>query len=285
MMISVIITTYNRPKHLRLALEAISRQFTQPDEIIVADDGSGEETGKTIEDFALESGMTLAHVWQEHQGFRAAKSRNNALNISRGDFIAFIDQDGLAHQTWLEKHVELHKPGKVNIGGLIMFDEQSSSQMTNEKILLGEFENMHPDDEENRINRLQRKSNFYAFMRRMRLGIKNKPRLDSGNFAISKSDIEKVNGFDENYTGWGQEDDDLGRRLYLAGIMPNPVINSARVSHLWHKRDATSSGKWSEGKNIEYFRRKKIDAYCKNGIVKPEGVFREPVIVRRYNYD
>mgnify|MGYP005846039015 CR=1 FL=1 len=284
-MITVIITTYNRPAHLRLALEAISRQFTQPDEVIIADDGSGEETDKIIQAFALESGMTIAHVWQEHKGFRAAKSRNNALHIANGDFIAFIDQDGLAHQTWLEKHLELHKPGKVNIGGLIMLDEQSSSQMTNEKILLGEFEKMHPDEEENRINRLQRKSNFYSFMRRMRIGIKNKPRLDSGNFAISKIDIEKVNGFDENYTGWGQEDDDIGRRLYLAGIMPNPVINSARVTHLWHKRDASAPQKWAQGGNVEYFTRKYIESYCRNGINKPGNITREPVVVKRYNFD
>ena len=278
-------TTYNRPKHLRLALEAISRQFTQPDEIIIADDGSGDETRNTIEQFAAECNLNIIHVWQEHKGFRAAKSRNNALHIANGDFIAFIDQDGLAHQNWLEKHFEMHKPGELNVGALIMLDGQTSSQITNEKILLGDFEKIHSENEEQRIRRLQRKSGFYSFLRTMKLGIRNKPRLDSGNFAINKTDIEKVNGFDENFVGWGQEDDDLGKRLYLAGIMPNPVIDAARVSHLWHERDASAPQKWADGKNVEYFARKRVDAYCKNGVLKPNGVPREPVIIIRYNFE
>ena len=283
-MISVIVTTYNRPGHLRLSLDAVSRQFLQPDEIIIADDGSGEETRKTIEEFAASSGLTIIHVSQEHKGFRAAQSRNNALRIANGDFIAFLDQDGLAYQNWLDRHFELRKPGMFNVGGLIMLDEKSSFGISNESVLLGEFEKIHSSTEEKRIHRLQKKSGFYAFLRRMGLGVKNKPKLDSGNFAIHKSDIEKVNGFDENYVGWGQEDDDLGRRLYLAGIMPNPVMDTARVSHIWHERDASAPQKWAEGRNVEYFSRKDIDPYCKNGTKKPEGVAEEPVIITRYNF-
>ena len=284
-MISVIITTYDRPNHLRAALLALSRQSMKPDELIVADDGSDDNTRKVIENFTIMFGMPVAHVWQEHKEFRAARSRNNALRTARGGFIAFLDQDGLAHSNWLAYHIALSMPGSFNIGGLLMLDEKETSSISEKEILTGEFESAHSSQEEKRLAKLQRKSSLYTFLRKLRIGIKNKPKLDSGNFAAYKTDLEKANGFDENYVGWGQEDDDLGRRLFMAGVKPTPVITSAKVTHIRHPRDESAPRKWNEGGNIPYYERRNVKAYCVNGLNKPDGADNDDVIVTRYNFD
>jgi glycosyltransferase involved in cell wall biosynthesis len=284
-MISAIITTYNRPNHLHAALLALSRQSIRPNEIIVADDGSDDSTQKVIEHFAASVKMPVAHVWQEHKNFRAAKSRNNALRVAAGRFIAFVDQDGLAHSNWLAQHSAFSKPGVFNIGGLLMLSEEASSALSEKTIVSGEFENFHLPEEQKRLAALQRKASMYSFLRKLGMGIKNKPRLDSGNFSACRADLEKVNGFDENYIGWGQEDDDLGRRLFTAGIRPRPVITSAKVTHIWHPRDRSAPAKWDRGSNIPYYQRRGVRAYCENGLHKPDGTDNDDVVVTRHNFD
>ena len=89
----------------------------------------------------------------------------------------------------------------------------------------------------------------------------------------------------EKYVGWGQEDDDLGRRLYLAGIKPQLLINSARVTHLWHPRDNSAPPKWNEGKNVPYYQRRRINAYCENSLIKPGPEKTDDIIITKYNFD
>ena len=73
---SLIISTYNRPDALALCLESVRRQRLLPDEVIVGDDGSGEETREVIERFRQDFPVPLTHVWQEDEGFRLAMCRN-----------------------------------------------------------------------------------------------------------------------------------------------------------------------------------------------------------------
>ena len=82
MKISVIITTYNRPGMLLKVLEGLAHQTRSADEVIVADDGSGAETGKIVHRFMQSSWYPLYHVWQEDHGFRAARIRNKAIKKS-----------------------------------------------------------------------------------------------------------------------------------------------------------------------------------------------------------
>ncbi len=283
-MISVIITTYNRPDHLRSALLALSRQSVKFDEIVVADDGSDESTKRVVQDFAELFDAPVVHVWQRHDGFTAARSRNNAIRAARGDFLAFLDQDGLAHGDWLKLHLITTRAGTFSIGGLLMLDEKETSGITDREVLSGEFENIHSAKQRKDLVRLHRRGLFYQFLRMVGIGIKNKPRLNSGNFSVLRKDLEKVNGFDEDYVGWGQEDDDLGRRLYMAGVMPSPIIGIADVTHLWHPRDESAPSRWKDGRNIPRYRRRDIKLYCENGIRKPGGrEDHDDVIVTSYN--
>src|SRR5262247_2533702 len=87
MRIAVILTTYNRPDALAAVLEGYLCQNTFEFELIVADDGSTDETHQLTLDYARRAPFRLHHVWQEDRGFRAAAVRNLALAATIADYI------------------------------------------------------------------------------------------------------------------------------------------------------------------------------------------------------
>ena len=91
--ISLVVTTYQRPNHLRRTLEGLRLQRGATFEVIVADDGSGPETAAAVLEFAQTVPFRVVHVWQENQGFRAARIRNLGAKAARGERILFLDGD------------------------------------------------------------------------------------------------------------------------------------------------------------------------------------------------
>ena len=91
--ISVIVSAYERPRHLRFTLLALRRQSVHLDELIVADDGSGQDVRSVIEKFASQFRTRVVHVWQKHGDYRLARSRNNAIRAASGEYLVFLDQD------------------------------------------------------------------------------------------------------------------------------------------------------------------------------------------------
>jgi GT2 family glycosyltransferase len=280
--ITVIVSAYERPKHLWLNLLGLSQQTVCPGEIIVADDGSGEEVRSVAKRFASESKTRVVHVWQPHEDYRLARSRNNAIRAARGEYLVFIDQDCIASPDFVAAHVTGRRLGVFRAGWCVFLDEERSARLTEEAIRNGQFEGLATADEMKTLRKMQRKDNFYAFFRRRLRPIKFKPKLRGGNFSIHKADLEKVNGFDENYVGWGQEDDDLGRRLYLAGIIGESVVASAITFHLHHSPPADAAARWRDGRNVEYFLRKDVPPFAENGLKKKGGGQPEDVVVRTY---
>ncbi|NQT93716.1 MAG: glycosyltransferase [Lentisphaerae bacterium] len=262
---SVVVTTYNAPDTLALVLLALSRQEVLPAEVIVADDGSDERTARRLEDTASECPFRLVHVHQPDKGFRAARSRNNAIHVAREDVMAFLDQDTLPHRDWLKVHLEGLAPGQVCLGHVLDLADGAVADATRaDAVVKGTFERLHDGAEFAELAALQRKYAMYAGLRRWGVGIAAKPKLRSCNFSAFREDLARVNGFDEEYVGWGQEDDDLGRRLYRAGIRPVVLVASARVTHLPHP--LRHPGKWKEGANVSRFSPRNAVARCAAGL-------------------
>ena len=97
MKLTLIITTYNWPESLLLELQSVENQLVSPSQIIIADDGSTKETKKLIDNFNKTSDLNIIHSWQEDIGFRVARSRNNAILKSSGEYIVLIDGDSILH--------------------------------------------------------------------------------------------------------------------------------------------------------------------------------------------
>ena len=88
--ISVIVTTYERPKALNAVLKSLSLQKTLPAEIIIADDGSREKTRLLIKSWQSKIACPLIHVWQEDNGFQKSKILNKAILKSNSEYIRLV---------------------------------------------------------------------------------------------------------------------------------------------------------------------------------------------------
>ena len=118
------------------------------------------------------------------------------------------------------------------LGFCFRVDKELSVGLTEEGARHGEFLAWDVGRERRLVARRHRKARLYCLLRHP-----SKPRLASGNFGIWRADFERVNGFDENYRGWGQEDDDLGRRLRRAGVRFDSILGWTQTYHLWHPPD------------------------------------------------
>jgi hypothetical protein len=92
--------------------------------------------------------------------------------------------------------------------------------------------------------------------------------LRSGDFSIWRADFDRVNGFDENFCGWGGEDDDLGWRLRRAGMRLHSLMRWTYSYHLWHPIGVTVPSKPKQAPNARYQWRKGKLVCCRNGLVK-----------------
>ncbi len=261
--VSIVIAAYKNAKALSFVLTALARQTVLPRETLVSDDGSESDVREMLSGISSSLPFRLTHIWQADEEFRAARGRNNAIHHATGDIIAFLDQDVLPHKNWLEQHLAHTRRGKLSIGRAMELTQENVQRLELNHVKSGEFETWHGRQQEKQLNALQKKCMFYTFLRRIGLGVKAKPALQTCNASVHRADLLLVNGLDEEYVGWGQEDDNLGRRLYLAGVTPCPLINIALVSHMTH---TLCHSEWRQGPNVARFHEKHVSCRSKRGL-------------------
>ncbi len=102
-LVSTIIPVYNRPAMLREAVASVLAQTYRPIEVIIADDGSTDDTPHVAESLAQRHPEVVRSVRQPNQGPGAA--RNLGLSIARGEFVQYLDSDDLIAPTKFERQV------------------------------------------------------------------------------------------------------------------------------------------------------------------------------------
>ena len=128
LLISVVVSTYNRPDALSCVLRSLSDQENTSFEVIVADDGSSFSTKDVITKFQEKVRFKLLHVWQEDDGFRAAQIRNKAVAKSSGDYLIFLDGDCLVFSDFIDKHLMLVEAGYFVRGNRVMLSEECTNE-------------------------------------------------------------------------------------------------------------------------------------------------------------
>lgn len=225
---SLLVSTYNRPSALRLCLQSILSQSQLPDEILVADDGSGAPTRAVVVAMQQKSLVPILHVWHEDDGFRLAAIRNKALLRASGDYIIQIDGDMLLHRQFVRDHIRFARQGYWLKGNRVMLPEKLTHTIEHEGARL-------PGNLLFRSDVGKRKLLLpFDFLNRSlvyRMPFKG---VQGGNMSYWKVDAEKVNGFDEAFEGWGKEDDDFVQRLMRTGVRPAQLVFAARTYHLYH---------------------------------------------------
>ncbi|MDB5746434.1 MAG: glycosyl transferase family 2 [Massilia sp.] len=244
-LISIVIATYNWPEALRACVEACFRQDDRNIEIIIADDGSGEPTRALVEDLIRRSPVPMRHVWQPDDGFRLAESRNNGILAARGDYIIALDGDCVPQRDFIARHRQLAEAGYMVTGSRILLSQAFSARVLLENIdlqslSLGEKLRYRLQGGLGKAAQLLLKLPDIG-RRRHRFSFR---RIKGCNMAFWRADLERINGFDESFRGWGYEDSDVVARLYHAGVMRKDGAYSTEIFHLWHReaqRDQASS--------------------------------------------
>ena len=272
MKLSVVTAVYDRPEHFRLFLQALAAQTRRPDEVVVADDGSSPAIAARLRELLDASGFAGTIVRQEKDGFRAAAARNMALRVVTGDYVAFIDCDMVLMPDALALHESMAASRRVLIGNRVLLPQVPSEAlfaMPAPGPQAADFERAFAEADATELREAARLFAKHAWQRRFHIARPHKPKIIGCHFSLPMEDVRRINGFDENYVGWGYEDDDFARRLYAAGVKPVSVIESARAMHLWHPSLAPEAQtRHRDRPNRAYFRRWRVPTFCQNGLVK-----------------
>lgn len=239
---ALIVSTYNRPDALSAVLRALSRQTTKDFEIVVADDGSGSQTGDVVHAWTAKVGVPLRHVWHEDRGFRLAEIRNRAIAASASRYLIFLDGDCIARSDFVAAHRALAKPGHFVAGNRVLLSrvltqDILANNLEPETWSLGDWAKRRVGGE---INRLLPLVSLPLGPLRNRLATRWEG-VRGGNFAFFRADLDRVDGFETSFTGWGLEDSDIVIRMIRAGVRRKDGRFATGVLHLWHpEADRTS---------------------------------------------
>ena len=229
---TLLITSYYWPEALEVVLMSIENLTLMPDEIIIADDGSTRETEILIKKWQERLKTPIIHSWQEDLGFRAAASRNRAIAKATGELIIMIDGDLVLHPNFIKDHIAHAKPNQFTIGTRVLLKEEYSKKLIAEKninfavgskSILANYKNTINNTLLSKIISYKTTSD---------------KQVRSCNMACFKSDLIKVNGFNEDFIGWGREDTELVVRLLNAKITRKNIKFNANVLHIFHKENS-----------------------------------------------
>jgi glycosyltransferase involved in cell wall biosynthesis len=233
---SIIITTYNWPKALQVVLSSLLSQTESGFEIIIADDGSSQETRDLVKRLLGSCGHRWVHVCHDDNGIRQARVKNLAVKHAQGDYLIFIDHDVALHQDFIKDHLSMATPGSFLQGKRVFLPEF----LTHTILEQGSLPQINPFQKglENRKNafRLPRLGKWLARPHKFQTSLRG------CNLSMFYNDFITVDGYDEVFDqAWGREDSDICYRLYHSGICVKNLWFSGIQYHMHHhvlkKRD------------------------------------------------
>ena len=246
--ITVIVNTYNWVPALNLSFRSLMAQTDRDFEIVVADDGSGEETRQLVQKLAAATDIAVNHVWHEDIGFRRTQILNKAIEASRGDYLIFLDGDCITQPDFIRQHRRLAKPGYLVTGSRIMMGPDLSAELCARGDV--DFSALKHHALRYRAGGQLAKV-IPLFARLPDAGFRNYHkftwrRVKGCNIGSWKRDAVRIGGYDEGLTGWGHEDVDFVFRMYEAGIERRSGTWATEVLHIWHKMADRSKaeGNW-----------------------------------------
>jgi glycosyltransferase involved in cell wall biosynthesis len=255
---SLIITTYNAEAALDIVLRSVIAQTVLPDEVLVADDGSGPATAELLARHAASFPVPLRHVWHEDQGFRLTAIRNRALAVARGAYIIMLDGDMVLHPKFVASHLSFARVGSYVQGSRVLLRRELTARfMANPRMRIRPLTR----GVGNRINAVHAPA--LAWLYRGPRGVR---RMRGANMAYWLHDAKRVNGFNEDCVGWGAEDMEFAARLQNAGVRRRNLKFAGVAYHLHH----TTRPSDSEPANMRLYERAVREhlTWCENGLDK-----------------
>jgi glycosyltransferase involved in cell wall biosynthesis len=224
---SLIISTYNWPAALEICLLSVLGQQQPPNEVIIADDGSTEETRQLIARYREKFPVPVHHVWHEDMGFRKTIILNKAVNKSSYEYIVQIDGDVILDKHFIADHLAVAEKDAFVRGTRAMINEERTKQIIASKAIGLSFLSTG----------IKHRNNALRLFALRSLAARKKMSSNSvrgSNLAFWKADFIMVNGYDNDLQGWGHEDEELAARFINNKIIKKVVKLCAVQYHLWH---------------------------------------------------
>ncbi len=235
--ISIIISTYNATEWLQKVLFGYNNQTYTNFEVVVADDGSTEETAQLIKDLQKKVNYNISHIWHPDNGFQKTIILNKAIIACKAEYIIMSDGDCIPRNDFVQTHFTRRRKNCFLSGGYFKLPLDISQEIT-----LKNIQNQDCFNIEWLLERGLKKSfkNTKITAKKNKSNLLNKitptnASWNGHNSSAWKKDILHVNGFDERMQ-YGGEDRELGERLMNYGIKPIQIRYSAICVHLDHKR-------------------------------------------------
>lgn len=261
--VSLIITTYNQKERLALVLDSVRNLSVLPTEVLIADDGSKEDTRELIESYAHTFPCPLRHIWQEDRGFRASEIRNKAIKAARGEYIIIIDGDMILEPHFVADHLTYAKPKVCLQGSRVILDSKETKNLIEcyqkgcERAYKIAFNK--GGIKAKRIGVLAQwiyrasKVDYGVFQtRELVKGVR------SCNMSFFKADCEAINGFNESFVGWGREDSEFVARFLFNGGQLRRLKFAGVAYHIYHDENPRDMLEVNHNIYLETIRKKKI---------------------------
>lgn len=259
--VTLLISTYNKPEYLRQTLASIARQTVLPDEVVIADDGSTDETRRLIEQFQTDFPVPIRHVWHPDTGFRKCEILNRAIAQSTGRYIIQTDGDIVLGRHFVADHLDVAERDCFVCGSRILLSEQITRRILTGKRIVPRLTDGKIGFWLNglRIGRL----------RRYLAGRFGKPErgIRGCNTAFWRDDLIAVNGFNEEITGWGAEDAEMAFRMMNLGVRKKMLKMGGVAFHLWHPLSSDDRLQINEA-ILDRVKADKTRTRCETGIDK-----------------
>jgi len=240
-------------------------------EVVIADDGSGDETRSLIERIKTEVFYPIQHIWHEDDGFQKSRILNKAIRACSTPYIIMSDGDCIPRKDFVEQHVKFREEGFFLSGGYFMLPMDISETIDKEDIysercfdvnwlkengLKGSFKN-------NKLSAGPIKATILNSI------TPTNASWNGHNASGWKEDIVAVNGFDERMQ-YGGQDRELGERLVNRGLRSKQIRYNAVVIHLDHPRGYKNQESIDKNRAIRKTTRDQKKAWTAYGIEKSD---------------
>ncbi len=235
--VSVIISTFNQPAWLEKVIIGFENQTEKKFNIVIADDGSSEETANLIQKYKKRNKIEIIHIWHKDNGFQKTKILNKSILATQAEYLIFIDGDCIPRKDFVDVHIKNREKGYFLSGGYFKLPMHISKIIAEEDICNEKCfdlkwlksNGLKTSFKNNKLSKIKLKTAILNCI------TTTEATWNGHNASGWKQDILKVNGFDERMQ-YGGEDRELGERLFNLGIKAKQLRYSAICVHLDHER-------------------------------------------------